>query len=132
MSVQRACDLVALPRATYYRPPSAHQEAKQDQAVNELIEEIVLEFPGYGYRRVTPELRRRGRLVNHKRVRRLMGEQGLCCRQRRRWQRTTDSRHGLRVYPNRLADCGWRRLTGVDQAWVADITYLRLPQGFAY
>ena len=92
----------------------------------------MLEYPGYCYRRGTPELRRRGRLVNHQRVRRLMGEQGLCCRQRRRWQRTTDSRHGLRIYPNLLADCGWRRLTGVDQAWVADITYLRLPQGFAY
>ncbi len=132
LPVRRACALLELSPATYYHRPTGADRPSEDRAVSAAIEEIVLEYPGYGYRRVTPELRRRGRLVNHKRVRRLMGEQGLCCRQRRRWRRTTDSRHGLRIYPNRLADCGWRQLTGVDQAWVADITYLRLPRGFAY
>jgi len=132
LSVRRACALLGLSPATYYRPPPGAGRQRADRQLSAAIEAIVLEFPGYGYRRVTAALGRQGRLINRKRVRRLMGEQGLSCRQRRRWRRTTDSEHGLQIYPNRLPDCGWRRLTGVDQAWVADLTYLRLPQGFAY
>jgi transposase InsO family protein len=70
--------------------------------------------------------------VNHKRVLRLMREESLLCQLKRRWVRTTDADHGLTTYPNPLKQAGWRSLTGTDQAWVADITYIRLPQGFCY
>src|SRR5205823_10146163 len=90
------------------------------------------DFPGYGYRRVTAHLRRDGWRINRKRVLRVMREESLLCQLKRHWTRTTDSEHGLRVYPNLLADCGWRALTGLDQAWVADLTYIRLPSGFCY
>jgi len=119
-------------RASYYRaaqPPEADPEGR---ALRDAIEHVVLEFPGYGYRRVTHALQRDGWSVNHKRVLRLMRAESLLCRLQRRWVRTTDSAHGLAVYPNLLKQAGWRLLTGPDQAWVADITYIRLPQGFCY
>ena len=81
---------------------------------------------------MTAQLQRDGWQINHKRVLRLMRAGGLLCRQKRRWSRTTDSKHGLEVYPNLLPDRGWRQLTAPDQAWVADITYIRLPQEFCY
>jgi putative transposase len=129
--VERACQLLGLSRAGYYR----HAEPREDPegtALRGAIEQIVLELPGYGYRRVTKQLQRDGWKVNHKRVLRIMREECLLCRLKRRWVRTTDSEHGWRTYPNLLAQAGWRRLTGPDQAWVADITYIRLPQGFCY
>ena len=128
-SVVRACELLGLSRSDYYRQPV---EDPPDPALLEAIDAIVLAFPGYGYRRVTAQLRRDGWQVNHKRVLRLMREAGLLCRQKRRWTRTTDSKHGLRVYPNLLADRGWRRLTAPNQAWLADLTYIRLPHEFCY
>jgi putative transposase len=101
-------------------------------AVRDAIERMVLEYPGYGYRRVTAQLHRDGVLVNRKRVLRIMREECLLCQLQRRWVPTTDSEHGFRVYPNLLAEAGWRHLTGINQAWVADITYLRLVREFAY
>ncbi len=132
LPVERACQLVGMSRATYYRPPSVPTPTIEVVALRDRIEEIVLEFAGYGYRRVTAQLEREGWNVNHKRVLRIMREESLLCQLRRRWVRTTDSEHGLRTYPNLLASCGWRSLTGINQAWVADITYIRLAQGFAY
>jgi putative transposase len=96
------------------------------------IERLVLEFPGYGYRRVTAQLQRDGFWVNHKRVLRVLREEGLLCALPRGWVKTTDSEHGLRVYPNLLPNAGWRKLTGINQAWMADLTYVRLPAGFCY
>ena len=125
----RACELITLARSDYYRQPVAEVD---DPELLAAIDALVLHFPGYGYRRVTAQLRRDGWKVNHKRVLRLMREAGLLCRQKRRWSRTTDSDHGWEVYPNLLADCGWRELTAPDQAWVADLTYIRLPQEFCY
>jgi putative transposase len=119
-------------RATYYRLAGAGFPRPETTAVCERIEAIVLEFPGYGYRRVTKQLEREGFGVNHKRVLRIMRQESLLCQLRHRWVRTTDSEHGLRIYPNLLAHAGWRALSGVDQAWVADITYIRLAEGFAY
>jgi transposase InsO family protein len=125
----RACQLLALSRSDYYRVPVPSAAASDLLAA---IDELVVAFPGYGYRRVTAQLQRDGWTVNHKRVLRLMRESGLLCRQRRRWVRTTNSEHGWRVYPNLLADCGWRRLTAPNQAWVADLTYIRLAREFCY
>jgi putative transposase len=130
-----ACAVLGVNRGSYYRglplgtppPPTSWEVALRDT-----IEQIVLEFPGYGYRRVTAARNRAGWGVNHKRVLRVMRAECLLCQLQRRWRRTTDSEHGLRVYPNLLSGCGWRRLTGLDQAWVADLTYIRLPRGFCY
>ena len=107
-------------------------EVGEDETAVELraaIEELVLEFPGYGYRRVTKALARLGYLVNHKRVLRIMREESLLCQLKRRFIPTTDSNHSFRTYPNLLHKMV---LTAPDQAWQADITYIRLPTGFAY
>ncbi|WP_083807165.1 IS3 family transposase [Deinococcus geothermalis] len=91
------------------------------------IEAVVEEFSGYGYRRVTRELARRGRPVNHKRVLRVMRERRLLCRPRRRYRATTNSNHGEVRFPNLL-----REVIPVrpDQVWQADLTYVRVQQGF--
>ena len=97
--------------------------------LRDAIQRIALEFPSYGRPRITAELHRRGWAVNHKRVGRIMREDNLLCLRRRKFVVTTDSNHGLRVYPN-LA--GEMELTGIDQLWVADITYIRLEAEFVY
>ena len=93
----------------------------------------MLEFPGYGYRRITKALARGNRVVNHKRVLRIMREESLLCQLKRRFIPTTDSNHSFRTYPNLLEEMV---LDAPDQAWLtkwqADITYIRLPTGFAY
>jgi len=97
--------------------------------LRDAIERIVLDFPGYGYRRVTHALVREGWAVNHKRVLRVMREESLLCHLKRRFVPTTDSAHAWRSYPNLLKGT---ILTAPDQAWVADITYIRLPTAFIY
>ena len=138
LPVEVACAVLEVNRGSYYRRPgdtgpfAQLDWAGRDVVLRDAIERVVLDSPGYGYRRVTAHLRRDGWRVNRKRVLRVMREESLLCQLKRRWTRTTDSEHGLRVYPNLLADCGWRALTGLDQAWVADLTYIRLPHGFCY
>jgi len=127
LPVARACDLLDLSRSWYYaRLPPRREE---DLALQDEIEKIVVEFPGYGYRRVTAELRRRELRANHKRVLRIMGEQSWLCRLCRPGRRTTFSGHGLPVYPNLLTGA---EIRGLDQVWVADITYIRLPAEFVF
>ena len=109
----------------YYKPKSKPSE----RWLTGRIERIALSHPRYGYRRVTAQLHRDGIEVNHKRVLRIMRENGLTCKARRRFVRTTDSDHGLSVYPNLLRETP---VTGPNQVWVADITYVRLPVGFCY
>jgi transposase InsO family protein len=114
----------------YYRPKVKAVEEKQNQAdLLDRIESICLEFPRYGYRRVTAQLKREHLLVNHKRVLRLMRESDLLCRVKRRWVNTTDSRHGFPRYPNLVKDVAVSRL---NQIWLADITYIRIRTGFVY
>lgn len=127
VSERRLCPLLGISRSWLYDRQGPAGDAAQDVALREAIEGIVVAFPGYGYRRVTHALRRQGWRVNAKRVLRLMREERLLCRGTRRSVRTTDSRQRLGSAPNRLAG---RVLTGPDQAWVADITYIRLPTTF--
>jgi putative transposase len=91
------------------------------------IESILDEFPAYGYRRFTHELRRRGTVVNHKRVSRIMRTSALTPRRVRRFLATTDSDHGEPVYPNLLPEIA---TSGPDQLRVSDLTYIRLETGF--
>ena len=93
------------------------------------IEDILAEFPAYGYRRVTHELRRRGLVVNHKRVARVMREHALTPRRVRAWLATTNSNHKQRVYPNLRPSI---TPEGPDELWVADLTYIRLTTGFVF
>lgn len=134
ISVRTLCRWLDVSRSWYYARalPTvlADGEAAQEIALRDAIERIVLDFPGYGYRRVTHALRRSGwGSVNHKRVLRVMREESLLCQLKRRFVVTTDSAHGYRTYPNLLALLTLDRL---DQAWVADLTYIRLPATFVY
>jgi transposase InsO family protein len=90
---------------------------------------VVTHRRNYGYRRVSRELRERGWVVNHKRVARIMAEDNLLCIRRRRFVLTTDSKHDLGVYVNLAARI---ELSGIDQLWVADLTYIRLREQFLY
>ena len=115
-----------LPRSTYYHKPRI---VADDQDLVAEIEAIIEEFSGYGYRRVTRELHRRGNPVNHKKVHRIMRERGLLKKPQRRWIRTTDSNHGHRVYPNLMQNLA---VTGPNQVWAADITYIGIRNAFVY
>lgn len=127
LPLARACELTGVSRSWYYRRPTHRPEA--DLALQDEIERIVTDCPAYGYRRVTRELERRGVLVNHKRVLRIMREHSWLCRLVRSQPRTTQSDHQLPVFPNLLPEA---RITALDQVWVADITYIRLQHEFIY
>ncbi len=114
-----------LARSTYY---DAGDIAPDDAVLGE-IREIVGAFRGYGYRRVSAELRHRGRLVNSKKVRRIMRENDLNRKRKRRHVVTTDSDHDKPIYPN-LAP-GFE-VHGPNQLWVGDITYVAIRSGFCY
>jgi transposase InsO family protein len=129
LSLQQLCALFAVSRAWLYERRERPEIHPDDLALRDAIEAITLDFPGYGYRRVTKQLQRDGWRINHKRVLRIMREHALLCQLQRRFVPTTDSRHAYRRYPNLLAAA---TLSAPDQAWVADITYIRLPTTFAY
>jgi putative transposase len=127
--VTRGCHALGLSRATYYRWQTVELPPDRDVELRARVQEIALEMPAYGYRRMTHELHRRGLMVNHKRVLRLMRVDNLLCLRKRGFVRTTDSAHPFAVYPNLLPEL---TVTGLDQLWVADITYIRLQQEFVY
>jgi transposase InsO family protein len=122
--------LAQVSRASYYRFEES-VESRSDSAMElrDAIQRIALEWPSYGRRRITQELRRRGWTVNPKRVHRLMREDNLLCVRKRKFVVTTDSNHGKKTYPNLARQM---MLTNVDQLWVADITYIRLREEFVF
>ena len=114
----------------YYRPKAKSPERMEAEAdLRDRIEAICLEFSRYGYRRVTHQLKHEGKLVNHKKVLRLMRESDLLCRVKRKWVRTTDSRHHFPRYPNLIKGMV---ISQLNQVWLADITYIRIRTGFVY
>jgi putative transposase len=130
LTIERMCMLAGVSRAGFYRRLRVEAPREEEMEVRAAIHEVALEHRGrYGYRRVSRELRRRGLVVNHKRVARLMREDNLLAVQPRAWVQTTDSGHELTVYLNLAARM---KLTGIDQLWVADITYVRLQTEFVY
>ena len=130
LAIERMVKLAQVSRASYYRfEESGKSGSDSDMELRDAIQRVALEWPSYGRRRLTQELRRRGWTVNPKRVRRLMREDNLLCVRKRKFVVTTDSNHGKKVYPNLARKMV---LTDVDQLWVADITYIRLREEFVF
>jgi len=130
LTVRRMVQLSQISRAGFYRQRAGDaRRADPDMDLRDAIQRIALEMPSYGRPRITRELRNRGWKVNPKRVYRLMREDNLLCVRRRKFVVTTDSAHGLRVYPNLARQMV---LTDVDQLWRADITYIRLREEFVF
>ena len=123
------CEVAGFSRVGFYRFLDPVKPAAADMDLRAEMQKIALEWPSYGSRRITQELKARGWEVNRKRIQRLMREDNLLCVTKRKFVVTTDSAHGLKVYPNRAASM---ILTGVDQLWIADITYIRLEEEFVY
>lgn len=128
--VRDACTAFQISKGSYYYWKGKEKQENLDKYLKKEIQGIALEFPFYGYRRVTKELHRRELGVNHKKVLRLMKEYNLICRRKKAFRPvTTDSNHNYNIYPNLIKNI---EVSGLNQVWVSDITYIRLPNGFAY
>jgi putative transposase len=130
LTIARMCALAGVSRAGYYRRWAASAPRQEEAGVRDAIQRLALAHKHYGYRRIGAQMRREGWEVNRKRVLRLMRQDNLLCLRRRSFVPvTTDSSHDWRVVPN----LAYRMVpTGLDQLWVADITYVRLQEEFAY
>ncbi len=130
LGIERMCRLAEVSRAGYYRHWRASAPRQEEMGLRDAIQRLALLDRHYGYRRITAELGRQGWRVNHKRVLRMTHEDNLLCLRKRGFvPATTDSRHGWRVVANLARGM---ELTGLDQLWVADITYVHLAEEFAY
>jgi len=130
LSIERMCHLAGVSRASFYRSFLEREPEEEEMQVRSTIQQIALEHRNrYGYRRISAELRRRGMLVNQKRVLRLMREDNLLAVQPRAFVATTESDPELEVYLNLASRM---KLTGINQLWIADITYIRLKAEFVY
>jgi len=130
MTAKRMVKLAGVSRASFYRfDEDARPGPDPDMNLRDAVQRIALEWPSYGRPRITAELRRRGWTVNPKKVYRIMREDNLLCFRKRKFMVTTDSSHQRKIYPNLAKRM---LLTGMDQLWIADITYIRLRDEFVY
>lgn len=129
LPVASVFETLDLSRATHYRHRASLTLLDPDLELRDHIQRIALEWPQYGYRRITAELHRQGTIANHKHVLRLMREDNLLCLRKRSFIRTTDSSHKFAIYPNLVPELS---LTSINQLWLADITYIRLLRQFVY
>lgn len=130
LPIQRMCELFSLSRTVYYRWKEKPGEEEKDIVLRDRIQRIALIHPYYGYRRITHELNRSYQMiVNHKKILKLMREDNLLCLRKKGFIKTTNSHHNHVIYPNLVQGL---ILTGLNQLWVADITYIRLNYEFVY
>ena len=130
LTIERMVKLGGVSRSGFYRfDGDAEPVPDTDMDLRDAIQRIALEWPSYGRPRITAELRRRGWTVNPKRVYRILREDNLLCVRKGKFMVTTDSNHGRKIYPNLARQMV---LTGVDQLWRADITYIRLRDEFVF
>lgn len=129
LSLRGKCKILEVSRTGYYRFLQRSNPKQWGLEVRNLIQKIALRWRSYGYRRVTAELRRRGNIVNAKRVLRWMRHDNLLCLRKKRFVRTTRSDHEYAIYRNLAKDF---RPSAIDQLWVSDITYIRLKTEFVY
>jgi len=115
--------------AYYYRPKDKKEKKKRDRDLCKKIKEICYRYPFYGYRRVTAALRRKRVIVNHKKVAKLMKMMGIQVKKRKKYTRTTNSAHNLKVYPNLIKNLSIEK---INQVWCSDITYIGIRSGFVY
>jgi len=128
--ISAACSSLGVNRSTYYdNLRKSCSTGTDDTSIKDIIQEIILEFPRYGYRRIAKEMHRRGQVINHKKVLRIMRENNLLCAKKKFRVCTTDSDHNYFVYPNLTKDI---TLTGINQLWAADITYVHLVKEHVY
>jgi putative transposase len=127
--ISHLCETLQVSRSWYYEKQARPEADETDVELRDAIEGIILEFAGYGYRRVTHALKRAGWIVNHKRVLRIMREESLLCQLKRHFVDTTDSQHRYQIYPNLVKGM---TIEAPDLVWVADLTYIRLPSTFVY
>ena len=123
------CQMAGISRACYYRALALPALTDTDTTLREQVQRVALDWSCYGYRRITKELHRQGIQANHKRVLRLMRQDNLLRSPKKRFVATTDSDHGMPVYPNLAAQMD---VTAPDQLWVSDLTYIRLGHEFVY
>ena len=130
LSIERMCELGRVSRAGFYRSLKEEMPVEEEMEVRSAVQQIFLEHRRrYGSRRIARTLRRQGMVVNRKRVSRIMQEDHLLAIQPKSFVVTTDSDHELEVYLNIASRM---KLTGINQLWVADITYIRLKTEFVY
>jgi transposase InsO family protein len=129
LTIERMVELGRVSRSAFYRLADAEPGPDPDMELRDAIQKIAVEWPSYGRPRITAELRRRGWVVNPKRVRRIMREDNLLCVRKRKFVVTTDSQHGRKIYPNLARSM---ILTGTNQLWVSDLTYIRLRDEFVF
>jgi len=126
LPISHICNNETISRAAYYR----FDNTVSSENVKPLIQKIALEFPFYGYRRITKELQNRGEKINHKKVLKIMRSENLLCRRKKAFKPvTTQSNHNFEVYPNLIENI---QVTGLNQIWVSDITYIHLMKSFVY
>jgi len=129
IAITRACSALELSRDSYYKWKN-RESGEDDSLLAREIQGIALEFPFYGYRRITKELQRKKIGINHKKVLKIMRRNGLLCRRKKQFKPvTTQSNHDYQIYPNLTENI---KVTGLNQVWVSDITYIQLPQEFIY
>jgi putative transposase len=129
LTISQMCDWLRVSRLSFYRYWQGKAPEEEETALRDQLQVLCLEKPRYGSRRLTQLLKRAGEHVNRKRVQRIMREDNLLCLRGKKFVVTTESNHAWGFYPNLARDL---RLTDVNQLWVADITYIRLREEFAY
>lgn len=127
LSVRHLCHPLGVSR-NWFHGAGVRPDDGEASALRDAIAAVVRAFRGHGYRRATKALQRDGGAVHHKRVRRVMRAESLLCPLERRWVATTDASHGLAAYPILVEG---RVVAALNEVWVADITYVRLPSAFA-